>query len=140
VTTPEQQHIEQMIASDSVRLRDIGVIAKVLEDEGLTYCDGGALDPIALAKRVIKAQTDTGLVTFIGADLRTHIDEITARARGEIVEPWHGKAPTPEPGLVTSRVKLTRGEFAALARGEYVPGARPVHGPPQTVVDPPTHD
>jgi len=135
--------IEQMIASDRVNLRDLGVIVKVLDAEGLTYCDGGEVDYLRLAKMIIKAQTAAGLGTFILADVQQAMRDVAARARRKAeqatdVEPYHGKAV--DTGMVTSRVRLTRDEFAALARGEYRPGDMPLHGPPQTVVDPPTTD
>jgi len=120
---------EQMMASDDVKMRDLGVIAGVLLEHDVDQ-------PLLVAQAIIKAQTAAGLATFILDDVRTHMREIAARARRDAsttdVEPYHGKAVDTGTDMVTSRVRLTRDEFAAVARGDYVPGQRPLHGPPTT--------
>jgi len=132
------EQLDQMIASDNVRMRDLGVIAKWLAEH---FDNVG--DPILAARSLIKAQTAAGLGTFVVAEVQQVMRDVAARARRKAeqttdVEPYHGKAV--DTGMVTSRVRLTRDEFAALARGEYRPGDTPLHGPPQTVVDPPITD
>lgn len=81
---------DQMITSDRPSTRDIGVIAKVLEAEGLAYCDGGAVDYFKLAKTIIAEQVKAGMGTLILTDLQAHITAITDRYRAFPCQPIRG--------------------------------------------------
>lgn len=80
----ESETIAWMLSSDSVRLLDVGAIAAVLVEADVRDGDGNVLDALDLAKRIIKAQTDAGLGTFVLAELRAFIDGIKGKCRGQV--------------------------------------------------------
>lgn len=66
--------LAQMADSDDVKTRARGVIAQVLTNHGVPV-------PLPLAVEIIRALTGAGLHTFIGDDLRAHIERVADRAR-----------------------------------------------------------
>ena len=65
--------LQQMIESDNVTVRDRGVIAKVI------YNNRGQ-PPEDVAKAIIKAQMEAGLVTFIRTDLDWFLYQVKTEA------------------------------------------------------------
>ncbi|QBI96432.1 hypothetical protein SEA_DONNY_74 [Mycobacterium phage Donny] len=74
-----REQIAAMCESDSVKLRDIGVIAAALDAIDDRRGAGEVIDYIAAAKLVIKSQTEAGLATFRLMDLQAFIAEIKQR-------------------------------------------------------------
>ncbi|AXN53346.1 hypothetical protein PBI_THONKO_75 [Mycobacterium phage Thonko] len=136
--------LAQMRESDNVRMRAIGVIGGWLLD---TFDLDPEFDAVDAGIDLIKTLTAADLQTFIGDDLRAHIEAIVKRerARAHYAAPPVAKQPDPTPGVeraaarreVVSRtdggaeviekrsVFLNRDEFAKVADGTYQPGTVP---------------
>ncbi|AGT12807.1 hypothetical protein PHELEMICH_69 [Mycobacterium phage Phelemich] len=71
-----REQIAAMCDSDSVKLRDIGVIAATLDALDDRRGAGEVIDYLDAAKAVIKAQTEAGLATFRLLDLQAFIADL----------------------------------------------------------------